>query len=431
MATEYQTETVFTWGAPPLKFGVGALDEIGFDLGQMGLSRVLIVTDENVAASGIPARAAESMQRAGLKSTVFTGVHVEPTDQSMREAIDFARDTDWDGFVAIGGGSSIDTAKAINLLTTNPGDLMDYINKPVGDGKAPTEPLKPLIAVPTTAGTGSESTAMCILDVLALRVKTGISHPRLRPVLALVDPLTTLTVPPHVTASTGLDVLCHALESYTARPYLSYPRRLPEQRAVYVGSNPVSDAFIEKALPLLSRSFRRAVLTGHDLAARTDMMMAASFAGMGFGNAGVHLPHACAYPIAGRVRGYRPPDYPRAEPMVPHGESVSLTAPAAFRFTFPSSPERHLRAAALLDPGAGHGGTGDSGDPRERLPRAIVSLMRDIGMPNGIGAVGFVEDDIPDLVEGTLKQQRILSMAPRDVMPEDLAAIFRDSIDNW
>jgi alcohol dehydrogenase class IV len=200
---------------------------------------------------------------------------------------------------------------------------------------------------------------------------------------------------------------------------------------VYVGSNPVSDAFIEKALPLLSRAFRRAVLTGHDLAARTDMMMAASFAGMGFGNAGVHLPHACAYPIAGRVRGYRPPDYPQAEAMVPHGESVALTAPAAFRFTFPSSPERHLRAAALLDPAASQSSTSDSGDQRERLPRAIISLMRDIGLPNGIGAVGFIEDDIPDLVEGTLKQQRILAMAPRDVMPEDLAAIFRNSIDNW
>jgi alcohol dehydrogenase class IV len=441
MATEYRTETIFTWGAPPLKFGVGALDEIGFDLGQMGLSRVLIVTDEGVAATGIPQRAAEAMQGAGLKPTIFAGVHVEPTDQSLREAVDFARDTEWDGFLAVGGGSSIDTAKAINLLTTNPGDLMDYINKPVGGGKAPTEPLKPLIAVPTTAGTGSESTAMCILDVLALRVKTGISHPRLRPILAVVDPLTTLTVPPHVTASAGLDVLCHALESYTARHYESYARRRPEQRAVYVGSNPVSDAFIEKALPLLSRSFRRAVLTGHDLAARTDMLMAASFAGMGFGNAGVHLPHACAYPIAGRVRGYRPPDYPQAEAMVPHGESVSLTAPAAFRFTFPASPERHLRAAALLDPGTsqpstgqpstGQPSTGDSGDPRERLPRAIVSLMRDIGMPSGIGAVGFTEDDIPDLVEGTLKQQRILAMAPREVMPEDLAAIFRNSIDNW
>jgi alcohol dehydrogenase class IV len=426
MATEYITETVFTWGAPPLKFGVGAIDEIGFDCGQMGLSRVLIITDEGVAAAGFPQRAAESMQNAGLKPSIFTGVHVEPTDQSFHEAVEFARETDWDGFVAVGGGSSIDTAKAVNLLTTNPGDLMDYVNKPVGGGKPPTEPLKPLVAVPTTAGTGSESTAMCILDLLALKVKTGISHPKLRPVLAVIDPLVTLTMPPHVTASCGMDVLCHALESYTARHYRSYARRLPEQRAVYVGNNPVSDAFIEKALPLISRSFRRAVLTGNDLEARTDMLLAASFAGMGFGNAGVHLPHACAYPIAGRVKAYRPPDYPQAEAMVPHGESVSLTAPEAFRFTFATDPQRHLRAAELLDPRAG-----EIGDARERLPRAIVSLMRDIGMPSGVGAVGYTEADVPDLVEGALKQQRILSMAPRDVMAEDLETIYRNSMSNW
>jgi alcohol dehydrogenase class IV len=267
---------------------------------------------------------------------------------------------------------------------------------------------------------------MCVLDILALKVKTGISHPRLRPVLAVVDPLVTLTTPPHVTASCGMDVLCHALESYTARHYRSYTRRLPEQRAVYVGNNPVSDAFIEKALPLISRSFRRAVLTGNDLEARTDMLLAASFAGMGFGNAGVHIPHACAYPIAGRVSTYRPPDYPQAEPMVPHGESVSLTAPEAFRFTFPTDPGRHLRAAELLDPRIG-----EIGDPRERLPRAIVSLMRDIGIPSGVGAVGFTHDNIPDLVEGALKQQRILSMAPRDIMAEDLEIIFRNSMSNW
>ena len=424
--TEYRTETVFTWGAPPLKFGVGALDEIGFDCAQLGLERVLIVSDEGVAATGLPSRAAESMQNAGLKPTVFTGVHVEPTDESFRAAVEFAGVTDWDGFVAVGGGSSIDTAKAINLLTTNPGDLMDYVNKPVGGGKAPTQPLKPLVAVPTTAGTGAESTAMCILDILSLKVKTGISHPRLRPLLAVVDPLTTLTLPPHVTASCGMDVLCHALESYTARHYRSYLRRRPEQRAVYVGSNPVSDAFIEQALPLLSRSFRKAVLTGNDLDARTDLLLAASFAGMGFGNAGVHIPHACGYPIAGRVSSYRPPDYPQAEPMVPHGESVALTAPAAFRFTFPTDPERHLRAGQLLDPNADR-----VKDPRERLPQAIVALMRDIGVPNGIAEVGYAHADIPDLVAGALKQQRILTMAPRDVMGEDLENIFSDSMRNW
>src|SRR3984957_842691 len=352
--TEYRTETVFTWGAPPLKFGVGALDEIGFDCAQLGLERVLIVTDEGVAATGIPGRAAESMQNAGLKPTVFSGAHVEPTDESFRAAAEFAGDTDWDGFVAVGGGSSIDTAKAINLLTTNPGDLMDYVNKPVGGGQAPTMPLKPLVAVPTTAGTGAESTAMCILDILSLKVKTGISHPKLRPVLAVVDPLTTLTTPPHVTASCGMDILCHALESYTARHYQSYRRRRPEQRAVYVGNNPVSDAFIEKALPLLSRSFRRAVLTGNDLGARTDMLLAASFAGMGFGNAGVHIPHACGYPIAGRVGGYRGIGGAARPPRL----SVHLPdRPGA-------PPARGAAARSPRRPGQGHQGAAAAGDPR-------------------------------------------------------------------
>src|ERR1700734_4152817 len=174
--TEYRTETVFTWGAPPLKFGVGALDEIGFDCAQLGLDRVLIVTDEGVAATGIPGRAAESMEQAGLKPTIFSGAPAEPPDESFRAAAEFAGGTDWDGFVAVGGGSSIDTAKAINLLTTNPGDLMDYVNKPVGGGRAPTRPLKPLVPVPTTAGTGAESPAMWLLDILSLQAKTGISH---------------------------------------------------------------------------------------------------------------------------------------------------------------------------------------------------------------------------------------------------------------
>ena len=426
MATEDRTETVFTWGAPPLKFGVGALDELGFDCAQFGLDRVLIITDEGVAAAGVPQRAAEALENAGLKPAVYAGVHVEPTDRSLQAAVEFARDTDWDGFVAVGGGSAIDTAKAVNLLTTNPGELIDYVNLPVGGGRAPTEPLKPLIAVPTTAGTGSESTAMCILDVLALKVKTGISHPRLRPVLAVIDPLVTLSLPPRVTAACGMDVLCHALESYTARHYRSYPRRRPEERVVYVGNNPVSDTFIEQALPLLSGAFRRAVLTGNDLAARTDMMLAASFAGMGFGNAGVHIPHACGYPIAGRVRDYRPPDYPQAEAMVPHGESVSLTAPEAFRFTFPTDPRRHVAAAELLDPRVSA-----IADERERLPQAVTALMRDIGIPSGVAAVGFGEADIPDLVEGTLKQQRLLAMAPRDVTAEHLETIFRNSMQNW
>ena len=345
-------ETIFTYGAPQLKFGPGASGEIGFDLSQYGVRRALVITDPGVAATGIPQRVAEQMARFGIEAGMFGGVHVEPTDESMNAAAAQARaGGPWDAFVAVGGGSSIDTAKAVDLLLTNPGSLMDYINAPVGKARAPVNPLKPLIAVPTTTGTGSESTTVCVLDVLSLRLKTGISHPRLRPVLAVVDPLLTLTQPAGVTASSGMDILCHALESYTARWYASAERKPPEQRVPYCGANPVSDMWSERAMGLLAASFRRAVRDGDDLEARTDMAMAATFAGMGFGNAGVHIPHACAYPIAGRVRDFHPLDYPADEAMVPHGMSVALTAPEAFRFTFDAAPQRHLRAARLLAPG--------------------------------------------------------------------------------
>ncbi|HEX3588374.1 MAG TPA: hydroxyacid-oxoacid transhydrogenase [Pseudonocardiaceae bacterium] len=428
MADQLTDETIFTWGAPPLKFGAGAADEIGFELAQYGVGRVLVVTDPRIAEIGIAHRIADNIRRYDIDVEVFDGVHVEPTDDSIDKAVGYATEQGpWDGFVAVGGGSSIDTAKAINLLTTHPGELMDYVNKPVGLGKAPPGQLKPLIAVPTTAGTGSESTAMCVLDVLSMRVKTGLSHWRLRPTMAIVDPLLTMTLPPEVTASAGMDIVCHAVESYTAKDYRSFSRKQPEDRVTYCGSNPVSDLWCEKALGLLARSFRTAVANGKsDVDARMDMMMAATFAGMGFGNAGVHIPHANGYPIAGMVRDYRPAGYPSDEPMVPHGQAVSLTAPAAFRFTFASAPERHLRAANLLGPGVP-----EQADPKEQLPAVLIALMRDVGIPNGISGVGYGADDVADLVPGTMKQQRLLATCPRPAGEEEVAAVLRESLVNW
>lgn len=427
-ATHVHEETIFTWGAPPLKFGAGASDEVGFEMSQFGVKRVLVLTDPGLAQTGMPQRVAESMGKYGIHAELYDGVHVEPNDESFAAAVAWAKDRGpWDGFVAVGGGSTLDTAKAVNLLTSYPGELMDYVNKPVGLAKAPPGPLKPMIAVPTTAGTGSESTAMCILDILSLKVKTGISHWRLRPTLAVVDPLLTMTLPPEVTASAGMDILCHALESYTARDYREGPRKAPEDRVTYCGSNPVSDLWSEKAMTLLATAFRRAFHHGtEDVEARSQMMMAATFAGMGFGNAGVHIPHANGYPIAGRVKAYVPKGYPPDEPMVPHGQSVSLTAPAAFRFTFPTQPERHLRAAALIAPDMEK-----LNQASEQLPKAIIDLMRDIEMPNGIGGVGYDKSDISDLVGGTMKQQRLLATCPRPAGEEEIAAIFAESIENW
>lgn len=420
-------ESIFTYGSPRLKFGAGASAELGYELASLGVRRALLVTDPGLEATGIPARVVEQVAGESVELVVYAGTHVEPTDASLEDAIAFARSHGpFDAVVALGGGSSIDTAKAVNLLTTNEGDLMDYINVPVGAGRAPANALLPLIALPTTTGTGSESTTICVLDVLAQHVKTGISHPRLRPELAIIDPDLTLSQPAGVTAASGMDILCHALESYTARPYSSYERKRPEERVPYCGANPISDVWAEKSLSLLAGSFRTAVREGDDVEARGQMALAATFAGMGFGNAGVHLPHANAYPIAGQVRDFRPTGYPQEEAMVPHGMAVSLTAPEAFRFTFDAAPERHIRAAELLDPTAER-----PADPADFLPQVLVRLMRDIGIPGGVAAVGFDKADIGTLVEGTMKQQRLLATAPKPVSPEDITAIFERSLTLW
>jgi len=405
---------VFTYAAPSLVYGPGAIRDIAFHL--RDARRVLIVTDRGVAATGAVQRVIDTL---ACQVVVWDDSHVEPTDESLRQIADYVRRTGrWDAFIAVGGGSSIDTAKAANLMFTNPGDLLDYVNAPIGDGRTPTEPLRPLIAVPTTTGTGSESTTICVLDVLDRHVKTGISHAALRPTLAVVDPDLTMTQPPMVTACAGLDILCHALESYTARPYTGFEAKTAEQRVPYCGANPISDMWAERALALMAEAFIRAV---RDDApdARAKMALAATLAGMGFGNAGVHVPHANAYPIAGRVRDYRPPDYPQDEPLIPHGMAVALTAPAALRTTYPASPERHEWAATLL-------GARETGP--EALPGVLRRIMTEVGMPSGLREVGYAPADIPDLVAGTRAQQRLLALAPLDLSDDDLAGIFEESL---
>jgi hydroxyacid-oxoacid transhydrogenase len=426
-------ETVFTYAAPALKFGPGASAEVGHDLATFGARRVLLVTDPGVMETGHPTRIAEQIWQHGIETVIFDRARVEPTDESMDEAVDFARDAEstgrrFDAVVAVGGGSSIDTAKAVNLLLTNPGELMDYINAPVGKARPPAFPLLPLVAIPTTTGTGSESTTICVLDVLSLKVKTGISHVALRPKLAIVDPRLTVTQPKMVTAASGMDILCHALESYTARWYADFDAKEPEERVPYCGANPIADMWSERAMSLLAGAFRRAIKDGSDTEAREQMAMAATFAGLGFGNAGVHIPHANAYPIAGRVSelssSFVPEGYPEGEPIVPHGMAVSLTAPAAFRFTFDAAPERHLRAARILDPDA-------RGDGPELLASVLTALMRDVGIPNGLAEVGYGASDVDDLVAGATQQHRLLATAPKAPTEEDLAQVFVASMEHW
>jgi alcohol dehydrogenase class IV len=428
-AFSYPTETIIPVETVPIKYGLGATEELGYEVKRLGASRVLLVTDPHLAALGTADRAYRLLEAEGVRVGLFDRAQVEPTDESLLEAAAFAGAERPEAFVAIGGGTVIDTAKAMNLLTTHPGSLANYLNKPIGEGRPVPGPLRPLIAIPTTAGTGSESTPVIALEISALRLKTGISHRHIRPSLALIDPLNTLTMPPEVTAASGCDVLSHAIESYVARPFDARPRPgSPAERPGYVGANPISDLWSEKAIELAGKFLRRAVLNGHDLEARAGMMLAATFAGIGFGNAGVHIPHAMAYPVAGMVREYVPPGYPVKKPLVPHGTACILNAPAALSFTAPACPERHARAAALL-------GVRTEGltvlEAAQRLPAALVTLMQDVGMPNGLQALGYTPEDLPALVEGALKQQRLLAVSPRAVAREEMERLFRAAMQYW
>lgn len=419
-------ETIFTLEATPVKFGPGSSADAGWELKRLDVTRVLLVTDPGVAALGHPERIKGLIEAEGIEVVVFDRSRVEPTLDSLEEAAAVAREANVDGFVSVGGGSAMDTAKVANLVLTHPAPVMDYVNAPVGGGKKPPSPLKPHLAIPTTSGTGSEATTVAVLDIPELKVKSGISHRYLRCTQAIVDPELTRTLPAEITSSAGLDVVCHAAESYISRPFDTRPRPAsPDERPPYQGSNPVADVWSAKALEYGGTYLRRAVENPDDVEARGYMMLGATMAGVGFGSAGVHIPHACAYPIAGLKHVYQPPGYPTDHPFVPHGHSVIVTAPAAFRFTYDAAPERHHHVAELL-----HGGPIDNPGP-DTLPEVMTQLMKDVGAPSGIAELGYAEDDVDALVEGALKQQRLLAVAPRQPTADDLRHIITASMRNW
>ena len=351
MASDH--ETIFTMEATPVKYGAGASADAGWELKRLGVTRAMLVTDPGVAALGHPERIKKLIEAEGIEVVLYDRSRVEPTIESFQDAADFALEHEVDGFVSVGGGSSMDTAKVANLVSTHPAPVMDYVNPPVGEGKKPPSPLRPHLAIPTTSGTGSEATTVAVLDIPDLKLKTGISHRYLRATQAIVDPELTRSLPAEVTSSTGLDVVCHAAESFLSKPFDTRARPdSPDDRPPYQGSNPIADVWSAKALEFGGRYLRRAVADGDDVEARGFMMLAATMAGVGFGSAGVHIPHSCAYPIAGLKHEYQPPGYPDDHPFVPHGHSVIVTAPAAFRFTYDAMPERHHQVAELLAPGA-------------------------------------------------------------------------------
>lgn len=423
-------EFAFEMAVSSIRFGAGVTREAGMDLQDLGARNVLVLTDKKLAGMHPVQTLLESLRENGVAYSLYDQVRVEPTDESFLSAIRFAQQGQYDGFVAVGGGSVIDTAKAVNLYTTYPpADFLDYVNPPVGKGLPIPGPLKPLIAIPTTAGTGSETTGVSIFDLSRMHAKTGIAGRRLKPTLGLLDPENTRTMPPEVAASSGLDILSHAIESYTALPFSKRPRPdRPTFRPAYQGSNPISDIWSLQALRMVNRFLVRAVEDPSDDEARANMILAASYAGVGFGNAGVHLPHGMSYPVSGNVKSYCASGYPADHPLVPHGFSVILNAPAVFRFTAEANPARHLEAAEALGADVSHARPEQAG---RILADRITWFMQRLKTPNGLSEIGYTSSDIPALVEGTLPQHRVTKLSPRPAGPDELGALFEDAMVAW
>jgi len=418
------TDSVFTINVPYLKFGIGATQDVGYETRRLGVSRALVVADPKLEQSDILRKVTDKLAAEDIDLELCTLVHIEPEDTAVLKAYREIRDKKFDGVVSVGGGSTIDTAKILNLLSTHPAELRAYINKPIGQGLAPPSPLKPHVAIPTTAGTGSESTSVAILDISDLKVKSGISHPYLRPDMTIIDPLNTLSLPPTVTASSGLDVLNHAIESFTARPYTTRMKvEHASQRAVYAGSTPVGDIFALETITWVHRYIRRAVAQPYDVEARYYMMLGASVAGIGFGHAGVHVPHAMGYPIAGMVRDWHPADYEFGYAISPHGISTAIPAAYVLRYLARFDIDRFARIAEVLGvPGSTGRVIGDN------LFGYYTELLTTLGIPVSLKELGFTQRDVDALVDGTLAQQRLLSLAPKALTREELKRLFEDAI---
>ncbi len=429
IADDGKTESVFSVDVAAISFGPGVLREAGEQAKALGMKRVALFTEPALRKLAFFADAEKSLRDAGLDVVVYDEVRVEPTDASFKQAARFATEGRFDGYVSVGGGSVIDTAKAANLYSTHPADFLAYVNAPIGEARPVPGPLKPHIACPTTCGTGAECTGIAVFDLLEKQVKTGIASKRLKPSLALIDPSATYSLPRNVVAASGFDVLAHALESYTARPYTMRTKPgSPAARPMSQGANPWSDIGCEAALKLLGKYLQRAVNDASDHEARDNMMYAATLAGIAFGNAGVHIPHGMSYSVAGLVKDFRPEGYPQDEPMVPHGMSVIVNAPSVFRYTACACPERHLHGAACLGADTRDASNDDAG---EVVAGQLIKLMKATGIPNGIGGVGYSEADVGALAAGAFAQQRLLVNSPREVGTKEIEGLYLGAMKYW
>ncbi len=408
-------------------FGSGALAEVGAHARHLGMRRVALYTDPQVNKLRSLETVEKSLRDQGIRVAIFSDVEIEPSDRSLRAAVRFAEDGDFDGFVSVGGGSDIDTCKAVSLYASYPPEqFLDYVNKPLGKALPAPGLLKPHIACPTTFGTASECTNVAIFNFLELGTKAGISNRAIKPSLGIIDPEALKTLPAPVVAANGMDVFSHAVESYTARPFTQRP--IPEDkvnRPVIQVANPFSDLNCLEAIRLIGENLVKAISDPGDFDAREKLSFAGLLAGIGFGTAGCHLPHGMSYAVAGLVRDYRAEGWPQDKTLVPHGFAVIVNSPSVFRFMGRTCPDRHLEAAKSL------GLIEDRRPPGDLLADGIIEIMRATGVPNGLSALGYTVDDLDSLTEKGWKQRRVVDNAPKQVSKEEMREIFAGALRYW
>lgn len=419
----------FTVEMPRTTFGRGCLDELGSRSAARGIRRAALFTDAHLVDSVHLSTAKSSLARAGIDFEVFSEVRIEPTDLSILTAARFFEEGGFDGAVSVGGGSVIDTTKAAMVYALYGGSFETYFAPPVGGGVPVPGALKPHFACPTTCGTGSEATPLSVVRFESLNTKFVLVSRHLTPTEAILDPSCIDTLPPAVIASSGFDLLSHAIECYTARAYTQWDRvEDPAKRVPIQGANPWSDLHAREALRIVGANLERAVTDASDAQARGKLMWGATLAGMAFGNTGTHLPHALSYAVSQTATDFKAEGYPGSVNFVPHGVSVIVNSPSVFRFTAQAAPERHLEAAQCLGAETG-GATPD--DAGEVVADRIISLMRATNLPNGLGGMGLAKSDAGSLADSASRQKRAIGNAPRDTSRDDVQAIYEGAVNYW
>ena len=393
-----------------IKFGANAVKELGSDIKNFSGEKVVIFTDQGIKKAGILDYVKDIIK--DFDFAVFDDVEADPSLNTFKKAVAFSRENGGEIIIGLGGGSSIDVAKVVSIIAKYGGNVEDYIAPPIGKGKPIIGSGYPMIAIPTTSGTGSEVSPAAVLTLTDRDLKVGISSQMQRPNLAIVDPLLTVSVPPKVTASTGIDALCHAIESYTTKKYWhkSKPED-PKDRPIYGGTTIFTDLFAEKAIELIANNLREAYNNGENIEARTNMALASIMAGISFTNAGLGAVHAMSFPLGGKFH-------------VPHGVAIAILLPVVMEFNAKGNFRAFKKIAELM--GECVEGLADR-EAALKSAKAVKELCKDVGIPN-ISEFGVKEGDLPQMAADTMKIQRLLSGNPRRVSEKDILCIFKNAL---